>query len=136
MHMQGRARDARGQGLALYGMGSARFGLKQYDEAWSLFEKALALLEEAGDEREQCITLHEMGKLKLAIGKLAPARQILERGLAMAEANGDEEGVKHFRETLAEVEAQEKEGSHKTGPATKPAKKRKKKTARSSKKKT
>jgi tetratricopeptide (TPR) repeat protein len=51
------------------------------DEAWTLFERALALKEQAGDPREQGVTLHEMAMLRAQQNRLDEALTLFQRSM-------------------------------------------------------
>ncbi len=71
-----------------------------YAEAETLWQRAIALREEMGEQRFCAFNLDEYGRMCITQGKVAAAVDLARRGLALSEAFGDQIGAAFGRLTL------------------------------------
>jgi CHAT domain-containing protein len=104
----GEARDAfravgswSGEAYAEYSMGIALDRLRRTTDAWRAFQRALPLLERAGDQRFVGFTLNHLGLLRLETGRPDEARDLIQQALDHLQAAGDQRSSVHMRVNLA-----------------------------------
>lgn len=87
-----RVRNAQAEGSVLHEMGRVRAGQVRLEEAWDLFQQAVALKREQSDRRSLGITLHEMGRLRAAQGRHDEAWDLFQQALDLKHLAGDRRG--------------------------------------------
>ncbi|MFN8465634.1 MAG: tetratricopeptide repeat protein [Caldilineaceae bacterium] len=74
--------------------------LGNYAEAERLWQQAIALREQMGEQRFCAFNLAEYGRTCITLGKVADAVDLARRGLALSQAYGDQVGAAFGRMTL------------------------------------
>ncbi len=98
--------NTREEGTAEYSAGIALGHLGRPEEAWRAYQRALALLQKAGDLRFVAFTLNHMGLLRLEQGRYAEAAPLFEQALATLEPGGDRRSALTMRMNLARTRAE------------------------------
>ena len=93
--------NAGGEGNAEYALGIALEHLGRTGESWRAFERALPLLERAGDARFVAFALNHLGLLRLETGRPDQARELFQQSLQRLEATGDRRSAITVRVDIA-----------------------------------
>jgi CHAT domain-containing protein/tetratricopeptide (TPR) repeat protein len=93
----------REEGLAEFAIGTGWQNEKRYDEALQSFQRALPLLQKAGNERFVALVLNHMGLVRLAQGHPGEATTLLADALHRLEAGGDRRNAATIRVNQARV---------------------------------
>ena len=79
---------SREEGLTEFALGTSWQDQKRYDLAWQSFQRALPLLEKAGNDRFAALVLNHMGLVRLAQGKYRDATRLLATALRRIRGRG------------------------------------------------
>ncbi|HEY3587629.1 MAG TPA: CHAT domain-containing tetratricopeptide repeat protein [Myxococcaceae bacterium] len=89
------------EGYAEFALGMTFEHLGRATDAWRAFQRALPLLERAGDPRFVAFTLNHLGMLRLDEGKPDQARDLFQEALGRLQASDDRRSAVGIRVNLA-----------------------------------
>jgi CHAT domain-containing protein len=91
------------EGLAEFTIGVAWKDQKRFDLAWTSFQRAMPLLEKAGNERFAALVVEYMGLVRLEQGRHREAASLLDQALHRIENGGDRRTAATIRMHQARV---------------------------------